>query len=80
MSGLNGKYHQVFQNILNLMTRRKSQEKISELFNNKDRDDNTPLDLAIASGSSEVVRIRLEHGAEVQKFKQKKNALHFCAR
>ena len=79
ISGLNDKYHQVLQNILDLMTRKKSQEKISKLFNNKDRDDNTHLDLAIASGSSEVVRILLEHGAEVQKFKQKTNALHFCA-
>jgi ankyrin repeat protein len=75
ISGLNTKYHQVLQNILELMTTGKS-----KLFNNKDRDDNTPLNLDIGSGSSEVVRILLEHGAEVQKYKQKTNALHFCAR
>jgi ankyrin repeat protein len=50
------------------------------IFINKYWDDNTPLDLAIASGSSEVVRILLEHGAEVQKYKQKMNALHSCDR
>ena len=80
ISGLNTKYHEVLQNILELMTTGKSLEKISKIFNNKDRDDNTPLDLAIGSGSREVVRILLEHGAEVQKYKQKTNALHFCAR
>ena len=51
-----------------------------KILNIKDRDENSPLDLAIVSGSPEVVKILMDNGAEIKKKEKKTNALHFCSR
>ena len=77
---LSSEYQEVLKNILELMKTKKNPEKIRKLFNTKDKDDNTPLDLAIMSGSCDVVKILLDQGAEISKYRQKTNALHYCSR
>ena len=50
------------------------------ILNIKDKDENTPLELAISGGNPGVVGILMEYGAEIKKDKQKTNALHHCSR
>ena len=61
------------------MTSKKESSKIKKLLNKKDKDQNTPLDLAIMNGNSEYVRILLDSGADFES-KSKSNALHYCSR
>ena len=77
---LNNEYLEVLKNILEVLTSNKDTKKIRKNFNLKDKDGNTPLDLAIMVGSSNAVKLLLGHGAEIKKNKQKTNALHNCSR
>ena len=56
-SDLNRRYHDVLKSMFGFMKKK--------ILNIKDRDENSPLDLAIVSGSPEVVKILMDNGAEI---------------
>ena len=74
---LNKQYHVILKSMIEFLQKHR---KLQNLFDTKDREHRTPLDLAIVSGNPEVVRTLLSNEALIKNGRLKTNALHFCAR